>query len=116
MMRGRIPTASFAIFVCLVLSRAPVLMAQAGARAGMNGEQLFKLACAACHGADGKGNQELGAPNLSDKIWLYGSDEADLVDTIANSRTGVMPAWAGRLDPATINALTVYVHTLGGGK
>ncbi len=64
----------------------------------------------------GKGNQELGAPNLTDKIWLYGSSEADLIDTITNSRGGVMPAWGGRLDPATINALTVYVHTLGGGK
>ena len=48
---------------------------------------------------------ELGAPNLTDKIWLYGSDEADIVETIANSRAGVMPAWAGRLDPATIKAL-----------
>ena len=68
------------------------------------------------YGPDGKGNRELGAPNLTDKIWLYGSDEADIIETIANSRNGVMPAWAGRLDPATINALTVYVHTLGGGK
>ena len=63
------------------------------------GKKIFAENCAACHGADGKGNRELGAPNLTDKIWLYGSDEADLVDTIANSRGGVMPAWAGRLDP-----------------
>ena len=60
--------------------------------------------------------QELGAPNLTDKIWLYGSDEATLVETITNGRAGVMPAWVGRLDPSTIKALTVYVHSLGGGK
>jgi cytochrome c oxidase cbb3-type subunit III len=80
------------------------------------GKKIFADNCAACHGAEGKGNQELGAPNLTDRIWLYGSDEADLIETVTNSRGGVMPAWAGRLDPATINALTVYVHTLGGGK
>jgi cytochrome c oxidase cbb3-type subunit 3 len=80
------------------------------------GKKIFADDCAACHGADGKGKQELGAPNLTDKIWLYGSSEADIIDTIANSRSGVMPAWAGRLDPATVNALAVYVHTLGGGQ
>jgi cytochrome c oxidase cbb3-type subunit 3 len=80
------------------------------------GKKLFADNCASCHGDAGKGNQELGAPNLSDKIWLYGSDEATLIETITNGRGGVMPTWEGRLDPATINALTVYVHTLGGGK
>ena len=72
--------------------------------------------CVSCHGDNGKGNQELGAPDLTDKIWLYGSDEATLVETITNGRAGVMPAWASRLDPSTIKALTVYVHSLGGGK
>jgi cytochrome c oxidase cbb3-type subunit 3 len=80
------------------------------------GKKLFADNCASCHGEAGKGNQQLGAPNLSDKIWLYGSDEATLIETITNGRGGVMPTWEGRLDPATINALTVYVHTLGGGK
>jgi cytochrome c oxidase cbb3-type subunit 3 len=80
------------------------------------GKTIFADNCAACHGADGKGNRDLGAPNLTDQIWLYGSSEGDIVETITNSRAGVMPAWAGRLDPATINALAVYVHTLGGGK
>jgi len=80
------------------------------------GKKLFTDNCASCHGDAGKGNQELGAPNLSDKIWLYGSDEAALIETITNGRGGVMPTWEGRLDPATVNALTVYVHTLGGGK
>jgi cytochrome c oxidase cbb3-type subunit 3 len=80
------------------------------------GAKIFTENCVSCHGDAGKGNQELGAPNLTDKIWLFGSDEAALVETITNGRAGVMPAWVGRLDPATIKALTVFVHSLGGGK
>ncbi|MBV8698396.1 cytochrome-c oxidase, cbb3-type subunit III [Bradyrhizobium sp.] len=80
------------------------------------GAKIFADNCVACHGEKGKGNPELGAPNLSDKIWLYGSDEATLIETITNGRGGVMPAWEGRLDPATIKAMAVYVHSLGGGK
>jgi cytochrome c oxidase cbb3-type subunit 3 len=80
------------------------------------GAKIFAANCTSCHGDNGKGNQELGAPDLTDKIWLYGSDEATLTETISNGRAGVMPAWVGRLDPTTIKALTVYVHSLGGGK
>lgn len=80
------------------------------------GKKIFAENCASCHGDNGKGNQEMGAPNLTDKIWLYGSDEATLIETISNGRAGVMPAWVGRLDPATIKALAVYVHSLGGGQ
>jgi cytochrome c oxidase cbb3-type subunit III len=80
------------------------------------GKKIFAENCVACHGEGGKGNQEVGAPNLSDQIWLYGSDEATIIETITNGRAGVMPAWSGRLDPVTIKALAVYVHSLGGGK
>jgi len=80
------------------------------------GKKIFAENCASCHGEEGKGNREFGAPNLTDQIWLYGSDEATLIETITNGRAGVMPAWSGRLDPVTIKALTVYVHSLGGGK
>jgi cytochrome c oxidase cbb3-type subunit 3 len=80
------------------------------------GKKLFADNCTVCHGDDGKGNQELGAPNLTDRIWLYGSDQDSVIDTITNSRAGVMPAWADRLDPVTVKALAVYVHTLGGGR
>jgi cytochrome c oxidase cbb3-type subunit 3 len=80
------------------------------------GAKIFAENCSSCHGEKGQGNQELGAPNLTDKIWLYGSDEATLTETITNGRSGVMPAWIDRLDPATIKALAVYVHSLGGGK
>jgi cytochrome c oxidase cbb3-type subunit III len=80
------------------------------------GKAVFTEQCTVCHGDDAKGNQELGSPNLTDKIWLYGSDEAALIETLTNGRGGVMPAWAGRLDPATIKVMAVYVHSLGGGK
>jgi cytochrome c oxidase cbb3-type subunit 3 len=80
------------------------------------GKQLFADNCAACHGDAGKGNPEVGAPNLTSNIWLYGGEQAVIEQTIANGRGGVMPPWNGRLDQATINALTVYVHTLSGGK
>jgi cytochrome c oxidase cbb3-type subunit 3 len=80
------------------------------------GTKIFADNCAACHGADGKGNQDLGAPNLTDKIWLYGGDEATIIETVTNGRGGVMPAWSARLDGATVKALAVYVHTLGGGQ
>jgi len=80
------------------------------------GAKIFAENCAVCHGDAGKGSQELGAPNLADKIWLYGSDEATIIETITNGRSGVMPAWVGRLDPSTVKALAVYVHSLGGGQ
>lgn len=80
------------------------------------GAKLYADNCVACHGETGKGNRELGAPNLTDKVWLYGSDRKSIIQTIAQSRNGVMPAWAGRLDEATIKMLAVYVHALGGGE
>jgi cytochrome c oxidase cbb3-type subunit III len=80
------------------------------------GRKIFAENCVSCHGDAGKGNQEVGAPNLTDKIWLYGSDEAAIIETITNGRAGVMPAWIGRLDPSTIKAMAVYVHSLGGGR
>ena len=80
------------------------------------GKKLFADNCAACHGPDGKGNREAGAPNLTDKIWLYGSDKASIVQGIINGRGGVMPNWQGRLDESTIKALVVYVWTFGGGE
>src|SRR5215470_4128334 len=80
------------------------------------GRKVLADTCASCHGPPGKGNRELGAPNLTDAIWLYGPDTATIVDGLWNGRNGMMPAWGGRLDDSTIKALTVYVHTLGGGE
>lgn len=80
------------------------------------GAALFAENCAACHGEDGKGLQDLGAPNLTDAIWLYGGDAAQIEAQIWRPRHGVMPAFGGRLDETTIKMLTVYVHGLGGGE
>lgn len=80
------------------------------------GAAIFAEQCASCHGADGKGSREFGAPDLADAIWLYGGDRATLTETLTNSRQGVMPAWGQRLDPVTIKMLSAYVHSLGGGE
>lgn len=80
------------------------------------GKAVFAENCAACHGEDGKGNMELGAPNLTDGIWLFGSEPEAIATTIQTGRGGVMPAWEGRLDPVSIKMLALYVHNLGGGK
>lgn len=84
--------------------------------AASDGAQLFAANCAVCHGETGKGNRELGAPNLTDSIWLYGSTEADIIRQIRGPRHGVMPSWAGRLGDTTVKELAVYVHSLGGGE
>ena len=86
------------------------------AAAAARGQETYVEQCSACHMEDGKGNHELGAPNLSDAIWLYGGDKADVVESITNARAGMMPAWVNRLDDTTIKQLTVHVHSLGGGE
>jgi cytochrome c oxidase cbb3-type subunit III len=91
-------------------------LAQPSAADAARGKKIFADTCSTCHGEDAKGNRELGAPNLTDKIWLYGSAKETIVEGLTNGRGGVMPAWAGRLDPTTIKALAVYVHTFGGGE
>lgn len=69
-------------------------------------------ACAACHGMDGKGNQALGAPNLTDDIWLHGWGENAIIERINKGITNQMPAQKGRLTDAQINVLTAYVWGL----
>lgn len=80
------------------------------------GAQVFAENCAACHGETGQGMRALGAPDLTNNIWLYGSSREAILEGITNGRGGMMPHFGERLDPATITALTVYVHTLGGGE
>ena len=80
--------------------------------------QLGKLkfaACAACHGADGKGNQALGAPNLTDKVWLHGWGEEAIVAIVNQGKTSVMPNFEGRLSAEQIHVLAAYVLTLSQG-
>ena len=88
----------------------------ADSAAAGRGAPIFKEQCALCHGDDGKGKLDQGAPNLTDAIWLYGGKKEQVVESIRTGRGGVMPAWAPRLDTATLKSLAVYVHSLGGGK
>jgi len=69
-------------------------------------------ACAGCHGADGKGNQALGAPNLTDKVWLHGWGEQAIVAIVTNGKDNAMPAQAPRLTPEQIHVLAAYVLSL----
>jgi cytochrome c oxidase cbb3-type subunit 3 len=80
------------------------------------GEAVFKANCVSCHGANGKGDRKVGAPNLTDSIWLYGSEKSDVIYSVTYARAGVMPYWKGRLDDNTIKALAIYIHSLGGGE
>ena len=77
--------------------------------------QLYADNCAACHAPTGVGDRLQGAPNLTDREWLYGSDRDAIRAQIHNGRNGVMPSWEGRFSPAVIKALAVYVHVNAGG-
>lgn len=89
---------------------------EADAAAVSRAAPVFATQCVTCHGADGKGNRQLGAPNLTDHEWLFGGEPRDIQQTIYSARNAHMPAWQGRLDDPTIKALAVYVHSLGGGE
>jgi cytochrome c oxidase cbb3-type subunit 3 len=80
------------------------------------GATVFEEQCSACHLETAIGDRELGAPNLTDAIWLYGGDAETILQTVTYSRFGVMPPWSGRLDEAEIRAVSAYVHQLGGGE
>ncbi len=100
-----------------VVSHVRVLQGdEKASAASQRGAALYSANCVICHGENGEGDRFQGAPNLTDKISLYGRDRASLTETITNSRYGVMPRWNTRLDPATIRMLAIYVHSLGGGE
>jgi cytochrome c oxidase cbb3-type subunit 3 len=87
------------------------------------GRDQFAQACSACHGADGKGNPAVGAPNLTDKIWLHGSSEAAIAETVTKGRnlnvsegTLAMPSFKDVLGPAKIHLVAAYVWSLSNGK
>lgn len=80
------------------------------------GYALFQQNCAVCHGANGKGGRDVGAPNLADEIWLFGGTREAIFQSIYNPKMGMMPAWKTRLDANTIKQLAIYVHQLGGGE
>lgn len=80
------------------------------------GAEVFKANCAACHGPDAKGNIALGAPNLTDKTWLYGGSESTIVETVTKGRMAMMPAQDKVLSPEKIHLLTAYVWGLSNNK
>lgn len=84
--------------------------------AAERGAEIYAQQCVFCHGENGEGMNDLGAPNLTDAIWLYGNSMDAIVTSIRTGRGGVMPAFTDRLDDTSIKQLAVYVHTLGGGQ
>jgi cytochrome c oxidase cbb3-type subunit 3 len=86
------------------------------AAAAERGATIYAENCAMCHGENGQGDRQLGAPRLDDQIWLYGGEKDDIVRQVTRPAHGVMPAWGDRLSPELVKMLTVYVHTLGGGE
>lgn len=74
------------------------------------GQALFKNYCAACHGAQATGNHALGAPNLTDKFWIYGSDNESITHTLNSGRSGVMPAWKYRMSTVDLRIISLYVY------
>ncbi len=100
-----------------VVAHVRTISRQQGADvATRRGALVFAENCAVCHGPAGQGNRQLGAPNLTDGIWLYGGDTEAIHQTVWNSRQGVMPRWGDKLDTATVRMLAAYVHSLGGGE
>ena len=84
--------------------------------ASNRGADIYAAQCASCHGDNGTGDRTVGAPNLTDDIWVFGGEYRDVYNTVYNARNAHMPAWGERLDEATIKSLAVYVHSLGGGE
>ncbi len=81
------------------------------------GKEVFTAAgCVGCHGPEGKGMHAVGAPNLTDKVWLYGSSEAVITETITNGRQNQMPAWKEFLGEGKVHLLSAYVLSLSQGK
>ena len=81
----------------------------AGSPANAEGGALFQQYCSACHGPTGSGQAMLGAPALNDETWLYGSDRAQVILSIAQGRNGVMPAFGSRLDDTQIRLLAAWL-------
>jgi cytochrome c oxidase cbb3-type subunit 3 len=118
--RGTMPPLGAALGDAGVTNLANYVLGLSGAAhdrtAAAAGQPLFAV-CAACHGADAKGNPALGAPNLTDSTWIYGGDLATIRKTILNGRSGVMPGWKSRLDETEVHMIAAWLHaqSRGGG-
>ncbi|MCL1112841.1 MULTISPECIES: cytochrome-c oxidase, cbb3-type subunit III [Shewanella] len=76
------------------------------------GQGSFMKGCFACHGMDAKGNKFMGAPNLTDNVWLYGGSRGNIEESIINGRAGVMPAWKDILGEEKVHVIAAYVYSL----
>jgi len=84
-------------------------------RAGKGKEAFTSAGCVGCHGPEAAGMHAVGAPNLTDKVWLYGSSEATITETITKGRQNQMPAWKEFLGDAKVHLLSAYVFSLSQG-
>ncbi|NDW53160.1 cytochrome-c oxidase, cbb3-type subunit III [Aliiroseovarius sp. PrR006] len=81
-----------------------------------DGAVVFADNCSSCHMEDGTGDRTQGAPNLTDAIWLFGDGKDAITEVVSEGPYGVMPAWSGKLTDSQINAVSAYIHQLGGGE
>ena len=98
--------------VTYVRSLSAPAVGVAQAKTAEAGRAVFAANCASCHGETGKGNSELGAPDLTDNVWLYGGDERSIYATVWGGRQGHMPSWEGRLSALDRKILTLYLFDL----
>jgi len=84
--------------------------------AAKRGAVVFAEDCVACHGETGEGNHEVGAPKLTDGLWLYGGTREAVINQVSKPKHGVMPTWQARLDDVSIKQVAIFVHALGGGE
>jgi cytochrome c oxidase cbb3-type subunit 3 len=96
-----------------VLSLSDPAVATAKPNSVRGGRAVFEANCVPCHGADARGNQSLGVPNLADRVWINGGDWTAIYSMVSGGRKGEMPSWESRLSPAERKLLTAYVLDLG---
>lgn len=102
--------------VAYAMSLSPVTKDAADMSLAKDGAVVFADNCSSCHMEDGTGDRAQGAPDLTDAIWLFGDDQAAITEVVASGPYGVMPAWKGKLTDSQINAVSAYIHQLGGGE
>jgi cytochrome c oxidase cbb3-type subunit 3 len=95
---------------------ADFVMTLGGQEGSTDGAELYADNCASCHGEEGEGLQEMGAPRLNDGIWLYDAGREGVMAQLKKPKHGVMPFWSERLSETEIKQVSIYVHSLGGGQ
>ena len=80
------------------------------------GKAVFAANCVTCHGDDAKGKADLGGPDLTDRVWIYGGDADSISNTVWGGRQGQMPSWEGRLSPLDRKILALYLFDLRRGE